>query len=60
MSLFSYFPDPVSLKALVPDPENKAFPKDITEFSFSPDYDYLAVGLNDGYASPLLSSTFTT
>ncbi|KAG0727047.1 Gem-associated protein 5 [Chionoecetes opilio] len=33
---------------LVPDPEKKKFPKDITEFSFSPDYTLLAVGLNDG------------
>lgn len=40
--------DPISLKTLVPDPENKAFPRDTTEFSFSPDYKYLALGLNDG------------
>lgn len=30
--------------------EVNALPKDVTEFSFSPDYKYLALGSQDGYA----------
>lgn len=29
--------------------EVNALPKDVTEFSFSPDYKYLALGSQDGY-----------
>lgn len=47
-SVSSPLANPLSLKNLVPDPDNKKFPKDVTEFAFSPDYSFLAVGLNDG------------
>lgn len=40
--------DPVCLQKLVAESEVNALPKDVTEFSFSPDYKYLALGSQDG------------
>ncbi|XP_045601247.2 gem-associated protein 5 isoform X1 [Procambarus clarkii] len=40
--------DPVHLLKLIPESDSGKIPKDITEFSFSPDYKYLAIGSQDG------------
>ncbi|KAK3851599.1 hypothetical protein Pcinc_041767 [Petrolisthes cinctipes] len=40
--------DPVSWRSLLPESVSAKAPKDITEFSFSPDYKFLAVGALDG------------
>ncbi|XP_042862152.1 gem-associated protein 5-like isoform X2 [Penaeus japonicus] len=40
--------DPVCLQKLVEESETNVLPKDVTEFSFSPDYKYLALGSQDG------------
>ncbi|XP_042238825.1 gem-associated protein 5-like [Homarus americanus] len=40
--------DPVFLHTLIPESDPRKIPKDITEFSFSPDYKYLSIGSQDG------------
>ncbi|KAK4309952.1 hypothetical protein Pmani_018450 [Petrolisthes manimaculis] len=40
--------DPVVWRSLLPESVSTKAPKDITEFSFSPDYKFLAVGAFDG------------
>lgn len=48
--------DPICLQTLIPESENRKAPKDITEFSFSHDYKYIAVGSQDGQVRVYRSS----
>lgn len=45
-----FFPetDPVRWTSLLPESVKSKAPKDITEFSFSPDYKFIAIGALDG------------